>query len=240
MKITDSTAMVTGANRGLGRALVEALLRSGARRVYAGARNVDALEPVVALDRERVVPLELDVTNDAQARAAAEAAHDTQLLLSNAGTLRSFNLLANDLDRLRLDMEVNFWGTLRVVQAFVPVLERNRGELVSVLSVGSWAGMPSLGGYCASKAAAWSMMQSLRAELRPRGVRVRAAFPGGIDTDMIRDFDGLKTPPEVVARELLAGVEADHETILTDPMSKECYPRFLADRDAIERDFGMF
>lgn len=240
MHIADSTVFVTGANRGLGRALVQALLDRGAKRIYAGSRQLSALEPVVALDRDRIRPIELDVTHDAQVRAAAEAAPDTQLLLSNAGTLRSFNLLASELSQLRLDMEVNFWGTVRMAQAFVPVLERNGGELCSVLSVGAWAGMPSLGGYCASKAALGSMLQSLRAELRPRGVRVRAAFPGGIATDMTRGMKGVLNPPEDVARELLAGIEADHETILTDPMSRSYYPRLASDREGVERELGMF
>src|SRR5690606_24775773 len=169
MQIADSIVFVTGANRGHGCALVEALLERGARRVYAGSRQLAALEPVIALDPERIRPVELDVTIEATVRAAAEAAPDTQLLLSNAGTLRSFNFLASELSQLRLDMEVNFWGTVRMAQAFVPALERNRGELCSVLSVGAWAVMPSLGGYCASKAATWSLLQSLRAVLRPRG-----------------------------------------------------------------------
>lgn len=240
MKIADTTVLVTGANRGLGLALVHALLERGARRIYAGAREAAALDSMHALDRERVQPIMLDVTDDARVRAAAEAATDVELVLSNAGTMRSLNLLTSDLEQLRLDMEVNAWGTLRLARAFVPVLERNRGELVSVLSVAVWAGMPSLGGYCASKAAACSMLQSLRAELRPRGIRVRAAFPGGIATDMTRGMEGDLHDPRDIARELLAGVEADQETILTDPFSRSYHARLGSDREGVEREFGMF
>ena len=239
MKIAGSTVFVTGANRGLGRCLVEELLRRDARRIYAGTRDLAAIAPVVALDPARVLPIVVDVTDEAQVTAAAAAAADVTLVLSNAGTLRSRNLLSNTLEQLRLDMEVNFWGTLRVARAFVPALERNGGEFVSVLSVGAWAGMPSMGGYCASKAASWSMLQSLRAELGPRGVHVRAAFPGGIRTDMTREVEAPLSAPEDIAHELLAGVEADEATILTDPMSRAYYPR-LGDREGLEREFGMY
>lgn len=233
MKLEDTIAFVTGANRGLGRALVDVLLARGARRVYAATRDGKLAHP-----DPRVVPIRLDVTNAAEVRAAAAAAKDTTLLVNNAGVLESFSVLDTDVERLRRDLDVNFYGVLGVVRAFAPALVANKGTIVNVLSVVSMASMPALGGYSASKAAAWSLTQSLRGELGPKGVRVHAAFPGPIDTDMIKGFDMPKTSAADVARAIADGVAAGTDDIAPDPMSADVLATFKKDPSAVERRFA--
>lgn len=178
LSISDSVAVVTGANLGIGRALVEELLDRGARRVYAAARNPATLAEVEALDRNRVHPLRLDVTNRAEVEAAASAAADATLLINNAGSLNFGSLLDAPLDDIRRDMEVNYFGVLDVSRAFAPSLEQSgRGGIVNLLSIVSWASMPGIGGYNASKAAAWSLTQSLRGDLKKRGIAVFGVWP---------------------------------------------------------------
>jgi NAD(P)-dependent dehydrogenase (short-subunit alcohol dehydrogenase family) len=237
MKIADTVALVTGANRGLGRALVADLLVRGARRVYAAARD-----PRAILEDRRVVPLQLDTTDPAQVQAAAAAAPDVRLLVNNAGVLASTSVLDSARESLQRDLDVNYHGTLNVVRAFLPTLSAPAASgdaaIVNVLSVVSMASMLGLGGYSASKAAAWSLTQALRAELRARGVRVHAAFPGPIDTDMTHGMELVKTSPADVARAILDGVEAGHDDIAPDPMSADVLATFLRDPRELERQFA--
>ena len=214
MKINNAVVMVTGANRGLGEALVKTLIELGAKRVYAGARNPAAIEA-----SERVVPLALDVTSMASIEAAAGKANDTTILINNAGVLASFGVLDAPLQDLERDFAVNTYGVLATTRAFLPALERSRGAVVNVLSVASLASVPPLGGYSASKAAAWSLTQALRTDLAPRGISVHAALPGGIDTEMVRSLSIPKTKPSDVARGVLAGVERGEFEIFPDPTS---------------------
>jgi NAD(P)-dependent dehydrogenase (short-subunit alcohol dehydrogenase family) len=212
MKIADSTILVTGANRGIGKALVEEALSRGAKRVYAGAR-----QPFVHVD-DRVTPLILDVTNAAQIRAAAEKVGALDILINNAGIS-----VQNDLsDRAALErlLAVNLLGTYDVTQAFLPVLTRSRSAMVNILSLASIAAVPFDPLYSISKAAAFSLSQSLRALLAGRGVSVHIVLPGPIDTDMTRDLDIPKASPESTARAILDGVEQEEEEIFPDPMSE--------------------
>ena len=237
MKIADTVALVTGANRGLGRALVAELLARGARRVYAAARDPRAIP-----EDRRVVPLRLDTTDAAQVAAAAAAAPDVRLLVNNAGALASTAVLSSSRESLQHDLDVNYHGTLNVVRALLPALsaQPSSGDaaIVNVLSVVSMASMLGLGGYSASKAAAWSLTQALRAELRAKGVRVHAAFPGPIDTDMTRGMELVKTSPADVARAILDGVEAGHDDIAPDPMSADVLATFQRDPRELERRFA--
>jgi NAD(P)-dependent dehydrogenase (short-subunit alcohol dehydrogenase family) len=235
MQLEGCIAFVTGSNRGLGRALVDALLERGARKVYATSRAGTAhADP-------RVAPLRLDITDPAQVRAAAAAAPDVELLVNNAGVATSYSLLQGDPEHLRRDVDVNVHGTLDVTRAFVQVLAAaKQAAIVNVLSVMSMANMPSLGGYSASKAAQWSITQAMRAELRGKGIRVYGAFPGTIDTDMTKAFEVPKTPPEVIARAILDGVTAGQENIATDPMSSNVLETFARDPREVERRFGSF
>jgi NAD(P)-dependent dehydrogenase (short-subunit alcohol dehydrogenase family) len=212
MNIADSTVLVTGANRGLGKALVEEALRRGAKRVYAGAR-----QPLAHADR-RVTPLMLDVTHAAQIRAAVEEVDALDLLINNAG----ISLQSDLSDRAALErlLVVNLFGTYDVTQAFLPVLTRSRSAIVNVLSLASLAAVPFDSLYSISKAAAFSLSQSLRALLAGQGVSVHAVLPGPIDTDMVRGLNIPKASPESVARAIFNGVEKGEEEIFPDPMSE--------------------
>jgi NAD(P)-dependent dehydrogenase (short-subunit alcohol dehydrogenase family) len=231
--LANSIPFVTGSNRGLGRALVDGLLACGVTRLYAASRagtpHPDA----------RVIPIRLDVTNPAQIAAAATAARDATLLINNAGSLASYSVLTADRTQLAQDLDINFHGPLALVRAFLPALELAKdATIVNVLSVVSLASMPGIGGYSASKAAAWSLTQSLRGELRAKGVRVHAVFPGPIDTDMIRAMDMPKTGATDVARAILDGLAAGVDDIAPDPMSAEVFGTFVRDPRAVEKKFA--
>ncbi len=215
MKIAHKAVLVTGANRGLGRALVEEALQRGAKRVYAGTRQslVHADQRVTPL----VTPLTLDITNAAQIQAALEQVASLDILVNNAG-LALFDDLS-DRATLERHLAVNFFGPYVVTQAFLPLLVRSRGALVNVLSVAALAPLPMIAGYSISKAAAFSLTQSLRALLAGQGVSVHAVLAGPIDTDMTRGFEIPKSTPEAVARGVLDGVERGDEDIFPDPMS---------------------
>jgi NAD(P)-dependent dehydrogenase (short-subunit alcohol dehydrogenase family) len=212
MTIAGKTVLVTGANRGIGRALVAEALNRGATRVYAGTR-----QPLAHPD-ERVTPLTLDVTNTAQIQAAAEQVEALDLLINNAGIW-----LYDDLsDRAMLEehLAVNFYGPWGVTQALLPLLTRSRGAIVNNVSLMALAALPLTPAYSISKAAAFSLTQSLRALLAGRGVRVHAALTGPVDTDMTRGFAIPKASPASVARAIFDGVEAGEEDIFPDPMSQ--------------------
>ncbi|QUQ64406.1 SDR family NAD(P)-dependent oxidoreductase [Kutzneria sp. CA-103260] len=211
MTITDTTVLVTGANRGIGQALVEEALRRGAKRVYAAARR-----PVAHPDG-RVTPVTLDVTSEEQVQAAAQIVASLDVLINNAGIALPDDL--SDPSALEQHLAVNLFGTYRVTQAFLPALTRSQGAIVNVLSLASLATVPITPAYAVSKAAAFSLSQSLRALLARQGVTVHAALPGPVDTDMIRDWDIPKTSPASVARAIVDGLENGEDDIFPDPMS---------------------
>ena len=206
------TVLVTGANRGLGQALVAEALRRGAKRVYAGTR-----QPLSHPD-ERVTPLLLDVTDRAQIQDARNRVDALDILINNAGVSVPDDL--SERSALEQHLAVNLYGTLDVTRAFLPSLARQHGAVVNVVSLGAVAAVPVLPAYSVSKAAALSLTQSLRALLAGRGVSVYAVLPGPIDTDMVRELDIAKTSPEDVARATLDGVERGDEEIFPDPMSQ--------------------
>jgi NAD(P)-dependent dehydrogenase (short-subunit alcohol dehydrogenase family) len=213
MNLNESVALVTGANRGLGARLVQELLRAGAVKVYATSRNPGAVAADVAAD-PRVVTLTLDITDPDSVEEAAEAAQDVTVLVNNAGVLAFGGALDGNLDGFERDLRTNYLGTLRVTRAFVPALERNApAAVVNVLTLIALAPVSPMAGYSASKAAAHSATQALRAELRDRGIAVLGAYPGGIDTDMLAGVDAEKAPPEVVAERIIAAL-AEHETVV--------------------------
>jgi NAD(P)-dependent dehydrogenase (short-subunit alcohol dehydrogenase family) len=242
MNIKNSIVLVTGANRGLGRAVVEASLAAGARRVYAGARDPKSLTELVARGEGRVVGLPLDVTDTASLSRAAELAPDVTLLVNNAGVLASYGLLTSDTEAIARDFSINFYGLLATTKAFLPALKRagaaGEAALVNVLSVVSLASLPSLGGYSASKAAAWSVTQGLRVDLAKDGIRVHGVFAGAMDTDMTRAMDMTKARPSDVARAMLEGVERGEEDIFPDAMSREISVAWRANPKQVERQLG--
>jgi NAD(P)-dependent dehydrogenase (short-subunit alcohol dehydrogenase family) len=239
MQIKGSIALVTGANRGIGRALTQALIQAGAAKVYATARDPRQLEGLVAEAQGKVVALPLDVTDPAQIARAAAASGDTTLVFNNAGVWVSGSVLESTRAQLEEDLAINFFGALNVARAFVPVLERaNKAGIVNILSVVSLAAVPALGGYSVSKAAASSMTQALRAELAARNIDVYGVYPGPIDTDMVRAVDGPKTSPAVTAQAIVAGVNAGQLDIFPDPMAQTVHGLWSKDPAELVRQFA--
>ena len=212
MTITDKAVLVTGANRGIGQALVEEVLRRGAKRVYAGTR-----QPLTHLDG-RVTPLTLDVTNASQIQGAAERVESLDILINNAGVSPFDDL--SDRRVLEQQLAVNLFGPYDVTQAFLPLLTRSRGAIVNVLSLSSLAAVPFSPAYSISKAAAFSLSQSLGVLLAGRGARVHAVLTGPVDTDMSRGLEIPKASPESAARAIFDGVEKGKADLFPDPMSE--------------------
>jgi NAD(P)-dependent dehydrogenase (short-subunit alcohol dehydrogenase family) len=232
MNLTGSIALVTGANRGLGARLVAELLRAGAAKVYATSRTGEA----TGNGDPRVQPLKLDVTDPASVTAAAEAAPDVTVLVNNAGVLAFGSALTGDLAGFERDMATNYVGTLRVTRAFQPALERNApAAIVNILTLIALAPVGPMAGYSASKAAAHSFTQALRAELRDRGITVLGAYPGGIDTDMLAGVDAPKAPPEVVAERVIASLAAGETLVFPDDNSAGAGSVYLSDPVKLEQ-----
>lgn len=239
MQIAHSVALVTGANRGIGRALVEALVAGGATKVYAAGRDRAALDALAASAPGRIVPLTLDVTDaDAVARLGS-IAPDVKLLINNAGVLDFGSPLDMPIAAIERNFAVNFYGPIRTTRALAPVIAGNGGgAVVNIASIVSLASMPSLSGYSASKAALWSFGQALRAELSSKGISFHSVFPGPVDTDMAAEIPMQKTSPAEVARAILAGVVEGREDIFPDPMSMAVGAAWAQDHKAIEKQFA--
>ena len=238
MKIENTVALVTGANRGIGAALVEALLERGASKVYAGARQEADLLAVGAQADRRIIPVHLDVTNAAHVERVAAQARDVSLLFNNAGVLNFGSVLDAPPTAFNRNLDVNFFGVLNTTRAFTPALTKHRGAVVNILTLVALASMPGLGVYNASKAAAWSLTQSFRADFAKRDVKVFSVFPGAVDTDMLKGVEMPKAMPSDVASAVLKGVEAGEEDIFPDPMSRQLYANWAADHKAVERQFA--
>ena len=231
MTIAGRAVLVTGANRGIGKALVDEALKRGAKRVYAGTR-----QPVAHSD-ERVTRVTLDVTNAAQIQQAVERVESLDVLINNAGLAVYDDL--SDRAALERHLAVNLFGTYGVTQAFLPLLTRSRGAIVNVLSVAALASLPIVPAYSIPKAAAFSLSQSLRALLARRGVKVHAVMAGPVDTEMSQDFDVPKASPESVARAIFDGVEKGEDDIFPDPMSNSLAESWRSGAvKALERQFA--
>jgi NAD(P)-dependent dehydrogenase (short-subunit alcohol dehydrogenase family) len=236
MRITNNVVLVTGANRGLGRALVRCLLEKGARRIYAAARRGG---PSADDGGGVVIPCRLDVTSAPNAAALARFAHDVRIVVNNAGSMTRGGLLdAADSD-LRRDMDVNFFGSLNVMRAFAGVIERNGGgAFVNILSVSALASSPDAGLYSASKAAAHSMTQATRSELAPRGIGVFGVYPGPVDTDMASGVAVPKADPMDVARTVVELVERGEEDIWPDDLAKQVVAVWRRNPKILEKQFA--
>ncbi len=224
MQIEGATALVTGANRGIGRAFAEALRERGARRVFAGVRDPSRLEVA------GVEAVELDVTDAAQVAAAAARCGEVTLLVNNAGVLRHAALIGvATMDDARYEMEVHYFGTLALCRAFAPVIERNGGgAIVNMHSVVSFFTPPDSGSYAASKAAQWSLTNGVRSELAPRGIHVVGVHVGFVDTDMASGVDAPKVTPASVVAQALDAAESGLPEVLADETArnlKEALPR---------------
>ena len=234
MDITTSIAAVTGANRGLGRALVDALLDRGAGRVYALARDISAVRR-----DPRIVAVSFDLLDAESIAAAAARASDATVLINNASTAAFAGPLEAGPGDVRREMAVNYHGTYAMIRAFVPGLEAaGGGHVVNVLSVLALASTPPMTGYSASKAAAHSLTQGLRPVLAEKGISVHGVYPAGIDTRMLEGIDLPKTHPAEVARGLLDGLEEDREDIFPDPNAVALSRVWWSDPKGVERAFS--
>jgi NAD(P)-dependent dehydrogenase (short-subunit alcohol dehydrogenase family) len=233
MNIADKTVLITGANRGIGRALVDEALRRGARRVYAGTRGA------LQIADERVTPVTLDVTSASQIQRAVDEVRALDVLVNNAGVAIYDDL--TDSGVIERHLAVNLLGTFNVTRAFLPLLKRSRGAIINNVSLAALAPLPVICGYSMSKAAELNMTQSLRALLARQGVTVHAVVLGPIDTDMNRGFDIPKAPPESAARGIFDGLERGEEEIFPDPASQSVAEGWRTGAaKALERQFAAF
>lgn len=238
-QIRDKIALVTGANRGIGAAIVEALIDAGAQKVYAAARDVNDLNPLVLRFNGKVVPLQLDVTNEAQIRAAAQTATDVELLVNNAGVAAKLGGDFTDPDWLvqgRTEMEVNYFGTLHMAQMFAPVLKANGGgALVNIGSIASLVNFPLFVSYSASKAATHSITQAARILLKAQGTQVFGVYPGPIDTRMAADVPLPKVSAAHAAQQIVQGLELGQEEIFPDPLGQQMGAAYVSSPKGLER-----
>ncbi len=233
MNMKDKTVLITGANRGIGRALVHEALRRGARRVYAGTRST-----LETSDR-RLTPLTLDVTDVSQIQRAAEQVDSLDLLINNAGVAIYDDL--SDVSVIEKHLAVNLLGLLKVTSAFLPLLKRSKGAIVNNLSLAGLAALPIIPSYSISKAAAFNLTQSLRARLAGEGVKVHAVVLGPVDTDMNRGFDIPKASTESAAQGIFDGLEEGEDEIFPDPASQSIAEGWRAGvLKALERQFSAF
>ena len=215
MNIQDRTALVTGANRGIGKAFAEELLDRGVKKVYAAVRDVSTVAD------PRFVPIQLDVTHPARVAAVARELDDVQVVVNNAGVLNVSTPLSASLDTARVELETNYLSLVSMTQAFAPVLERNGGgAFVNMLSVFSWVATPLLTTYSASKAAAWSFTNAARIELGRQGTHVVGVLVGGVDTEMTAAFDVDNLAPAAVAASALDALEAGEPEAVVDDYSR--------------------
>ncbi|SAL29531.1 short-chain dehydrogenase [Caballeronia udeis] len=237
MQIENSIAFVSGANRGVGARFVTSLLARGAHKVYAAARDCAAL----AQGDSRIVPIALDTTDSEQVAQAANQACDVTLLINNAGIDHVERAIhPRETSAARAEMEVNYFGTLSMCRAFAPVLMRNRGAVVNMLSILARVTLPAMGSLCASKAAALRMTECLRAELATHDVRVLAILPGAIDTDMSRDFPPPKLSVDEVVDAVYAALTGGPDEVLVGAMAQGIAAGLATDRLAVQRRFSGF
>ena len=238
--IKNAVIFVTGANRGIGRAIAEEAVARGAKRVYAAARDVSGVQDLVDRHPEQVRAVRLDVTNSEQIREAAAQAPDVQVLINNAG-VGGFSgfIYHHDQEATRREMETNYFGPLNVTRAFAEAVIGNgsgNGAVATVISIGGLSNFPPAATYSASKASAHSLTQGMRAELAPQGVTVFGIYPGPIDTNMASGLDMEKETPRNAASRIFDGMESGVEEITTDAFADEFVSNLKADAKAVERE----
>ena len=240
LQISQAVALVTGANRGLGRAFVEALHKAGAKKIYATARNIKSLEEIVAIDPNRIIPLSLDVTNLAQIEVVAKQAVDTNLLINNAGVLAGGGLFIDtSVQNARSEMDVSYFGTLNMIRTFAPILKQNGGGAIANLcSLASHVNVPIFATYSAAKAALHSLTQATRAELANQNTLVIGLYPGPVDTRMTVALPLDKATPSQIADALLTGIEQGTEDIYPDEMASNILTSVGKELKNIEKQFA--
>lgn len=242
MEIERRTVLITGANRGLGRALVFACLKAGAGDVFAGARQPESLAKLIETAQDdRIKPLRLDITVEEDIRAAADLVGLVDILINNAGVCVFGSVLRAEMAELQQEVETNYFGALRMARAFAPaMMQQGDGLIVNVASILGKVSIPAMGNYCAMKAALFSLSQALRGELSPHGVRVITVFPGTVDTDMSRGFEGPKMNVDQAAAEIIDAIRAEKlETAIGDG-ARGVVNGLASDPMAIERAFAEY
>ena len=215
MQLENAVVLVTGANRGIGAAFVEQLKARGAAKIYAASRTASGS------DGDGVESIQLDITNPAEVRAAAEAAGDVQVLINNAGISTGTSLISGDVADIRREMDTNFFGPLLMTQAFAPILKANGGgAILNVVSALSWFTVPGAGAYAASKAAAWSLTDNARLDLANQGTHVVGVYMGLVDTDMSAGLQAPKISPTALAAAGLDAIESGLDEVLADDWAK--------------------
>ena len=235
---SERVALVTGANRGVGMAITNALLRRGVKKVYAIARHTDNLETIAD---DRLVPVSLDITNHSQIDNLGKQATDLDLLINNAGVNGRGNLLTVDINIVRWEMDVNYYGTLNMIRALAPIIEANGGgNIVNMISICALASMPGLGGYSASKAALFSATQALRHTLKQKNILVQGVIPGPIDTMMNDGLDIEMATPGSVANAILDGILSEDEEIFPDPIGLQSWQVWFDNPKKLEKEFSPY
>jgi NAD(P)-dependent dehydrogenase (short-subunit alcohol dehydrogenase family) len=237
MQVQGAIALVTGANGGIGQYYIQGLQAAGATRIYAGARNPDSLKEIAAPDPDRIIPIPLDITDEASVKAAAQAYSDVNLLINNAGVGFNQRLVADlNFDKARSEIEVNYLGMLRMCLAFAPVLQANGGgAIVNMLTILAKVSFPLNASYCASKAAALLATQGIRAELASQKTLVVGVMPGTVDTKMSKDFPPPKVAPEAVVQAALQAVIDEVEDVYPGEQAQEMQAQLLQDPKAVEK-----
>ncbi|MBD1865317.1 MULTISPECIES: SDR family oxidoreductase [Trichocoleus] len=237
MQVQGAIALVTGANGGIGQYYIQGLQQTGAARIYAGARNPDSLKDIAAADPDRIIPISLDITDEASVKEAAEAYSDVNLLINNAGVGFNQRLVADaNFDQMRVEIEVNYFGTLRMCLAFAPVLKANGGgAIVNMLTMLAKVNFPLNASYGASKAAALLATQGIRAELASQKTLVVGVMPGTVDAGMSKHFPPPKVAPEEVVRAALQAVVDEVEDVYPGEQAQKMQAQLLQDPKAIEK-----
>lgn len=242
MEISNAVALVTGANGGIGSHFVNQLIDLGVAKIYVGARSISKLNDLVALDPQRIIPIELDVTNLQSITAATVQCPDITLLINNAGTSLNHGIIsAPDLESARSEMEVNYFGMASMCRAFTPILkQQGGGAIVNILSLLGKVNLPFSGSYSASKAAAISMTQSVRAELATQSTIVVAVMPGTVDTELAKVWPNPKVAPAEVVKATLKAVIANEEDVYPGDQAMQVSAQLLVDPKGVEKYMAGF
>lgn len=236
------TALVSGANRGIGKAILIELLEQGISKVYAGARNTDSLNELVKTYNGKVIPVQLDVTNNESIKKVSEIVESIDILVNNAGVFAPGGVMAESaLESLETNLNVNVWGLLKLTNAMLPQLKNSEASaVINISSVAGLANMPMAATYSVSKAAVHSITQGMRAELNENNTLVMGVYPGPIDTDMSAQLEMEKDSPQNVAKAIVNSMSEGVEDVYPDVMSKEVGAYYAQNPKEIEKQFGQF